>query len=495
MARTMDADQPKNIVLTESSGKGEIVSDRSPVLEHPIFIALRWFNSGISDYANAIRTTMPIVVKSTVTAAERIQKKLDGFVVEDHGKVTLKAHGPHAAKEMIDTIDEGDRLSRSRLPEVVARSFFIGFFTLYDAFIGTLLKAIYSRQPELFKSIKREISLSDLLEFDDIALVKSDMLEKEIDSFRRDSYVEQFLKLESKLEIKTLRDFPEWKQFVEMGQRRNLFTHNDGYVSQQYLASCDKEGVQFAKRPTIGERLSLDPDYLIDSLFIIGKVGFMLGHTLWRKVLPNELAIANDAFNQSLYDLLREQRWKSAAEYGLFGLSTLLRQNLPEVEYKIRLINTAIGLKKSKRMDEAKRLLASADWTACLREFSLAKAVIEDQRNEAANIMLKIGRQGEIIDQLSYHIWPLFDEFRGTQQFLDAYRSVYGIDFIEKASEKVVDRTETMRSEARAKVRTEVTPKQNRARAAAESPTIVPSTRGKAAPKARKASRRTIEEK
>ena len=62
--------------------------------------------------------------------------------------------------------------------------------------------------------------------FQNLDDVKKDMLEKEIDSFRRESYIEQFLELERKFEIKTLRAFPEWVRFVEISQRSVSVGHN-----------------------------------------------------------------------------------------------------------------------------------------------------------------------------------------------------------------------------------------------------------------------------
>ena len=82
------------------------------------------------------------------------------------------------------------------------------------------------------------------------------MLEKEIESLRRKSYIEQFKELETKFSIK-LTKFDRWPYFIESAQRRNLFTHCDGIVSKQYLDVCRDVNFKFDKVYKVGERLEI----------------------------------------------------------------------------------------------------------------------------------------------------------------------------------------------------------------------------------------------
>jgi len=43
--------------------------------------------------------------------------------------------------------------------------------------------------------------------------------------------------------------------------------------------------------------------------------------------------------------------------------------------------------------------------------------------------------KGDFIDEHAYHVWPLFREFRQTEQFLKGYKKVYGYDFATKLKE------------------------------------------------------------
>jgi len=437
----------KNIKKTEikklpQAIDGEVVLKDDKKREHrshPITIALAKFLQSMDDHVDAAVIAIPAVAKKRSDEIKKNHEKIDRFVakINEDGSWVLEAKCAHDVKELSDAIEAADRFDNSNILELIIKSMFIGMFSEYDSFIGDLLTAIYETNPALYKGIKREISLTDLLDFSDISDIKRYMLEKEIDTFRRDSYIEQFVELEKKFEIKNLRLFDEWPTFVEISQRRNLMTHNDGRVSPQYIQVCVKEGVKFSPLPEIGVKLDLPGEYMGLANLTIRKVGFMLAHTIWRKIAPSQLNLSNDAINDSIYCLLSQKRWRAAAAFGEFALTDSMRRGIREMDLKIRIMNHAIALTRLKRTDDAEKLLNSVDWSASIREFALGKAVLEGRYQDAANLMKNIGRHGEILDEIAYHKWPLFDEFRGTVEFQKTYEEIFGVPFGQKVSESV----------------------------------------------------------
>lgn len=377
---------------------------------------------------------------------------VDTHLKEKHGKC-VKTLSRHIDQEMqggftvkmpddvrersavIAALNEYKRLRESKMPTIVERSLFIGLFSEFDAFIGNLLKIIYEKQPELLKSVKREVTLAELLEFDTLDAAKKDILDKEVDSFRRESYVEQFSLLENKFGIKTLKKFPEWQEFVEIGQRRNLMTHNEGIVSEQYLSVCKREGCQLDPKIVAGERLTVGADYYFNACYVLSLVAFMLVYTLWRKVLPAEADIANENIHTAVYDMLCTKRWRLAARMGEFSLSPEMQKGADDLNLRMRNINLAIAYKRINKFEEALRILKSCDWTASVRDFKLAVAVLENQYEAAAALMRQIGKTGELVHQGAYHDWPLFFEFRERDEFLNAYLDVYGHNYHTKRDE------------------------------------------------------------
>lgn len=411
----------------------------SPLAEpaqSPIELALKKLLKGMEDLREAAKIAAPAVHNWQKEEIAKQRKQIDKYISEssDGGPKTAVAKGAHAASDLTKSATELRRLRESNAVKVLMRSLYIGIFSEYDVFIGDLLEAIYELKPDLFKGIKREITLSELLEFASVDAVKQDILDKEIDSFRRNSYVEQFIELESKFDVKTLRTFEEWPTFVELGQRRNLLTHNGGICSEQYLSMCEKVGFKFEEKPNCGDDLMPTGKYFYNALFVVAKVAFMLTHTLWRKLLPEEVSKADESMNTTIYEVLSKEWWRHGAEFGKFGLSEPMMRKSTDIDKRIRVINTAIGLKNFGKIEEVKKTLQSMDWTASIRDFQLAIFVLSDDYKSASELMRNIGKKGEMVEQLAYHTWPLFFKFRDSPEFQKAYEDIYGMPFIEGAT-------------------------------------------------------------
>ena len=363
---------------------------------------------------------------------ETNSEKLKKYATEEDGKKVYKAKSTHEVAEMLSSIQEIDKLGGLKILETLRRSLFTQIFSEYDAFIGSLFGEIYKKKPELLNNISRQIDFSDLLDYENLDALKSDILDKEIETFRRDSYVEQFSTLEKKFGI-ALKKFPEWKEFVELSQRRNLVVHNGSIVSEQYLIMCEREGYVFKERPKIGDVLKLDLKYFNRAIIVITKVAFMLSHTLWRKLFPEDMHSAHEAANMTVYNLMTDGRWNTACEISEFCLSSHMTKDMLDVNLRIRTINAAISAKFSNKNELCQSRIKALDWTASLMDFKLALAVLNDEFSEAANLMRSIGKSGEFIKELAYHQWPLFAKFRESKEFQDAYFDIYKVSFVTKA--------------------------------------------------------------
>lgn len=408
----------------ESNQSGEL----DAMIDHPIATVIENYLNSIKNIGQTVKIVMPHLSKWHLDEIKKHEKKLANFTSEsmeggDSQKVTLESARDFV--EIMSTLRALDELHSSNSLPVLARSLFMQMFCEFDAFMGALLKILYLKNDELLKGISREISLRDLFEFENLEAAKRAMLEKEIETFRLDSYVEQFGTLEKKFQV-ALKKFDEWPEFVELTQRRNIFTHNDGMTSDQYLTVCEREGWKFDKRPRVGDSLQVDLRYFGRAMQVMSKIGFMLGHTLWSKIYPHEIELVHDSMNSRLYQCLEQKRWLVASEVGSFSLSDPMRRGITEIALRIRVINVSIALKFAERENDARKLLNSFDWTASYRDFKLAILVLQDEFTEAVKIMQSIGKSGEILNQSSYHSWPLFHKFRERPEFYTTYESIYG---------------------------------------------------------------------
>lgn len=343
-----------------------------------------------------------------------------------------------AVRELRKLMREIERHNNSSPVATLEKSLFVSLFASFDKFVGDLVIAIYSSTPLLYKNINREISLSEVLKFDSMESLKQFMLDKEVETLRRKSYIEQFKELENKFSI-TLTKFDKWPDFVECSQRRNLFTHCDGIISKQYIDICTEHNVKFEEKPIIGQQLYLGGKYFFNACRIVTDVAVMLGHTLWRKTNPEDIKEADSHLNSLIFDFLHMENWKKAISLSKFAL------NLPKhsEEQMVRMfhVNYAIALKSIGQAKAAKGVLDKKDWSAASFDFRLAYAVLSDEFEAAKTLMQRIGPKGDLVTEMAYHDWPLFREFRETKEFSEGYEDVYGYRYATKLTLLALDQS------------------------------------------------------
>ena len=321
------------------------------------------------------------------------------------------------------------RLANAKVPSVLETGLFLSLFSAYDAFTGELLRGLYRRKPALFSSINRALTFSEILAASSLEDVKAAVLDDDIEQFRRKSYVEQFEQLATRFDVR-LTSFENWPAFVERAQRRNLITHAGGLVSEQYIAVCTAQGCKSEDLPKVGTRVSLGAKYFIASCELMLEVGFKLGQTLWRKTLPDELEQADEHLIGVIFESLQINNWKRAQMIGAFGVG--LPRMFTERQRRILIVNYAQALKWGGDQKGAEQVLAKVDWSATSAEFRLAEVVLLDRFDDAASIMKRIGKEGDMLNEHGYHTWPLFREFRESEQFASAYEAVYGYPYVRK---------------------------------------------------------------
>jgi len=386
----------------------------------------RGLNS-FADIEDAL-TYIPESIAAKKVRDEKIKKKMvDAKPLLQSNNSAEQVHGIRMA---LEAYREMERSRGSNVAAVMERSLFISLFSVFDTFSSDLIRAIFHLRPELFNSIDTQVEFAQILLLNSVEPIKQKILEDEIESIRREAYTVQFKKLEKMFGISTLRDFPEWPRFIEAGQRRNLMVHCDGIVSAQYIAVCKEYRIDIGTA-TVGTQLILGKAYFLGVIQLLIKVIVMLGHTLWRKLLnsPEQKAKSQDVLNETIYRALLAEDWNLGFELGQFAIDRLERDS-QEVGKLICQVNYAIALKFGGKLEKVSTFLNNQDWGGALWDFQIAHKVLLDQFDKAATLMKKMGPNGSIIAQVSYHTWPLFNAFRESAEFQQAYEEIYGHPFV-----------------------------------------------------------------
>lgn len=397
---------------------------------HPISQTVDQYVHRIRDIKFAAKLYMPI--------AQEISKESKSGLRNDLRKTALLLEAEDrktqvlARKEANRLLRRYFRIKNSNVPHKIEVGLYLSLFASFDAYIGELLRAIYTCKKELYSGINHAIPFEEILKASSLDAIKNQVLEDEIESIRRESYVKQFELLGKRFDIE-LKAFSSWPSFVERSQRRNLLTHCDGIVSEQYISVCSEAGIDKNKLDSIGSQVSLGSDYFFESCEIMIEVGLKLGQTLWRKVLPAELELADKHLMDELYSALEATNWKRAEMIGSFAYNQKKLSN--DYRRKTIVINYSQALKRSGKANAAKDLINAIDWSATSNQFKLADLELRECWDEAATLMREIGANDSLLSEEAYHLWPLFLEFRETEQFTLAYYDLFSHSYSEKLEE------------------------------------------------------------
>ncbi|MCW8346691.1 hypothetical protein MD535_11850 [Vibrio sp. ZSDZ65] len=416
----------------ENSECEQCSASNDEIFEDPIITCTYRFIHSVADVEEALEQFVPLAFDKAEKQSDFIleQYKLADQYAKDESSQTM------SASIILKTNRLSDRYVKSQVPRTLVKSLFLNVFSDFDTFTGELLASIYEKKPVLYQSISKNVPFSDILKYADIDTLKTRILSEDIENFRRKSYVEQFDELEKQFSIKTLKDFKNWAVFVEATQRRNLFMHCDGIVSEQYIKICSEHKCDL-KNVKVGDKLTLSYSYLTQVLDVMSEVAIKLANVLWRKVLPEETELSDDALHHFVFDYLNDEKWARAINIADFVRHTA--RSKTDLMQKINLTNLVIAHKFSGSQDIAKKILRSQDWSASIHDFRLSAAVLEDDFDEAHALMLQIGVSSDLICERAYLEWPLFKQFRNTEQFLSAFAEVYGYPFITKMQQSAHD--------------------------------------------------------
>ncbi|MDZ4184149.1 MAG: hypothetical protein U1D97_04110, partial [Desulfuromonadales bacterium] len=105
------------------------------------------------------------------------------------------------------------------------------------------------------------------------------------------------------------------------------------------------------------------------------------------------------------------------------------------------IINKVIAYKYGGKDEEALTILNQEDWSSCADKYLLAVSVLKNEFNKAVQIMKRIGDSDKSINIWAYREWPLFKEFRKTNEFIEAYKEIFKEEFV--ITEKVMPEIES----------------------------------------------------
>lgn len=384
---------------------------------------LRHFIASITSISETLDITMGAIIQAFENTKGQLKEFEDRNIVEqeENGEtsILIKAECYQAYKDLTKKLWTYDLAAKT-----IPRSYVMALVSQYDAFVGRIIKIILSKKPEMLNASERSLSFAQLVEFGSVEDAKEFILEKEIEGVIRKSHAEQFEWMEKKFVIPLRKGLVIWPGFIELTERRNLFVHTDGIVSDQYLKVC-REHSASTDGKKIGDELIVTPRYFYNSYNIIFEIAFKLAHVLWRKFMPDELEEADSNLIAIGYDTLHEENYRLAAMIFDFASQTL-KKYFSDSDRRIMVVNQAQAYKWSGNDKKAREIVVKEDWSATSGKFRLAEAVILENYDKAYDIMQEIGNNYYEVGKSDYREWPLFKEIRKENRFLEVFEQIFG---------------------------------------------------------------------
>jgi hypothetical protein len=374
---------------------------------------------------NTFQTAVPFIMQNSAMMRQFTDDRYIRGFLRDHGEISEK--GLHEIYELdVDFLPaftrELERCHAIRAGiSTMPRLFILGLVSAYDVFLSNLIRVIFLQKPETLSSSQRMLSFKELVEIGSIEEARDGIIEKEVEAIIRSSHSDQFEWLEKKLDMPLRKDLVIWPSFIEICERRNLFTHTGGVVSSQYRDVCKAHGYNVSD--PIGSILHVSPEYYKNAVEIILELGMKLTQTVWRKLLPEAIDDAANELNEFGYRLILKRKYNLAAIMYKFGLG--MKKQGSDATKKRMVVNYANAIKLGGDGKKAEIILNSEDWSASTDLYRICVAAVKDDVDTVVSMMKDCVKNKHITIQ-NIREWPVFETMRESRAFAEVFEMEFG---------------------------------------------------------------------
>ena len=378
-------------------------------------------------HIESLATSLPLVLQTIEVSKERASKLHQEFLSKDcekkvdNGDVYYIIKPEHLRR---NNLLRKEVVKSNISYKLIQCNYIVSLVSQFDSLIGSLIRTMFYYNPDLLNESEKQMTFSNLVQFPDILSAREYIIEKEIESVLRESHSFHFKWVEGKIKCQLRKDLQIWATFIELTERRNLYVHTDGNVSNQYLKVCKENNVKFINDPKLGDFLEIDREYFENSFKCLFELGVKLTQVMWRRIIPKEIKSADLNFLKITFELIQNSQYDLALEILDFGDKYIKKISSEDLKLRL-LLNRAQTYKWLGKNEKCLEIINSVDWSAYSSIFKLASYVLKDDYEAAVEIMKVIGNNPKEIGQNDYKEWPIFREFRKQEIFEKTYEEIY----------------------------------------------------------------------
>ncbi len=313
------------------------------------------------------------------------------------------------------------------VPKFLARTVLMGLIAAFDQHIRDIMRLTIIANPSIIENHSATLTVKEILSFDNFDDLRRSVMHNELDLMSHEKRDEQIAWFEKKLKIdKISESYPHWCELMEVCERRNLFAHTDGHVSEKYLKNAEKYGYP-SVNISLNDKLEVNEKYYSSAVNCIFEFGVMLTHVVRKKLLGKNDFHADSELSELGYRLLQRGDYQLARR--ILEFAHKARDVTRERTRRMIAVNYANALRCCKKPDEAKEILAKVDWSACSIDFEICVAALRENVDTVTNCMRHIGISGKLTEA-DYREWPAFFHVRDKVEFKKAYEEIFEIPYI-----------------------------------------------------------------
>lgn len=327
----------------------------------------------------------------------------------------------------------------------IYQNFLISIVTLYENFLGDMLKWILTKYPEQLPDDK-QLLYQDFLKFSSIDDIKNFYIGSYIRTIMSAKCFEQIKYVDKLLNKKDfLTNYIPVKELVEISSRRNLYVHNEWIINEQYVKNCKEVNIDNIWE--IWDILKIDKSYFNNAFNTIYESTLKIAYLIFCKCSQekDEIEMFDAFFNSNCFELISDIEDKEKISLSSHLLEFVTNYIWGKKEHntfskRMYTINLALCYKIQWNCSKCKDIINNEDRSTASSSFKLAIFVLEEKRKEASNLMpsatdferedVKNEEKLSFRDE-DYRNFPIFFEFRKTEEFLNEYEKLFKRKFVE----------------------------------------------------------------
>lgn len=258
-------------------------------------------------------------------------------------------------------------------------------------------------EPQGGDTRERHFTLGELRRVGSIDSAAESLIETRAESIIRGNFDDwQRWFRRQRLDIDLARIPPGASTIREIIQRRHLFVHRGGLVSQEYIRQTGMMDLR------VGAMIPTSPEYVADALDSLLVFGIVLGANIWTRLQPALSEGVGQIANLLTFDeLVLRRRWPFVRA----ACAALKELDIGSEARAVAQVNEWLSIRELEGVASMREEIMDWDPPVDRTSLRLAKAVLSEQADVAFDV-IRVGLREGTMRASIIRFWPLLDPLR-----------------------------------------------------------------------------------